>query len=110
MPSFSKNEVLLVRYPFSDLSAAKVRPAVVINQRHAFNDYLVVPLTSRTNGLGAGEFVLADWRTAGLNMPSAVKWGVYTVHGSLVLKSVGRLSSQDAHQVEQSLRQWLGLI
>ena len=30
MPSFSKNEVILVRYPFSDLTAAKVRPAIVV--------------------------------------------------------------------------------
>jgi len=109
MPSFSKNDILLVRYPFSDLTAAKIRPALVIRAPHPSGDYLIVPLTSRTDRLGAGEFVLADWRTAGLNMPSAVKRGVYTVHGSLVLKSVGRLSSLDAQQVEQSLRRWLGL-
>ena len=60
MPSFSKNEVILVRYPFSDLTATKIRPAVVVNDRHAFDDYLIVPLTSRTDRLGAGEFVLAD--------------------------------------------------
>jgi hypothetical protein len=29
MPSFSKNEVILVRYPFSDLTATKIRPAVI---------------------------------------------------------------------------------
>ena len=56
MPSFSKNEVILVRYPFSDLTAVKIRPAVVVNDPHAFNDYLIVPLTSRTNSLGASEF------------------------------------------------------
>jgi len=109
MPSFSKNEVLLVRYPFSDLTAAKIRPALVVNAPHPSDDYFIVPLTSRTDRLGAGEFVLADWQTAGLNMPSAVKRGVYTVHGSLVLKLVGRLSARDAQQVEQSLRQWFGL-
>jgi mRNA interferase MazF len=109
MPNFSKNEVILVRYPFSDLTAAKIRPAVVVNDRHPFADYLIVPLTSRTNFLGAGEFALADWRAAGLNLPSAVKWGVYTVHFSLVIKSVGRLSAQDSQQVGQSLRQWFGL-
>ncbi len=109
MPSFSKNEVILVRYLFSDLTAVKIRPAVVVNDRHVFADYLIVPLTSRTNSLGAGEFTLADWRAAGLNLPSAVKWGVYTVHVSLVLESVGRLSAQDALQVDQSLRRWLGL-
>jgi mRNA interferase MazF len=110
MPSFSKNEVILVRYPFSDLTAVKIRPAVVVNDRHGFSDYLIVPLTSRINSLGAGEFALADWRAAGLNMPSAVKWGIYTVHSSLVLKLVGRLSSPDAEHVEQSLRRWLGFL
>jgi len=109
MPSFSKNEVLLVRYPFSDLTAAKIRPALVVNAPHASDDYFIVPLTSRTDRLGAGEFVMADWQTAGLNLPSAVKRGLYTVHGSLVLKSVGHLSPRDAQQVERSLRQWLGL-
>lgn len=109
MPSFSKNEVLLVRYPFSDLTAAKIRPALVVNAPHVSDDYFIVPLTSRTDRLGAGEFVLADWQTAGLNLPSAVKRGLYTVHGSLVLKSVGHLSPRDAQQVEHSLRQWLGL-
>jgi mRNA interferase MazF len=109
MPSFSKNEVVLVRYPFSDLTAAKVRPAVVVNAPHPSADNLIVPLTSRVGGLQAGEFLLADWRTAGLNLPSAVKRGLYTIHDSLVLKSVGRLSARDADRIEQSLRAWLGL-
>jgi mRNA interferase MazF len=109
MPSFSKNEVVLVRCPFSDLSDAKVRPAVVVNEPHASDDCFIVPLTSRTGRLGAGEFVLADWQAAGLNVPSAVKRGVYTVHGSLVVKPVGRLSPRDSQQVEQSLRRWFGI-
>jgi mRNA interferase MazF len=109
MPSFSKDEIVLVRYPFSDLTAAKVRPAVVVSVSHSSEDSLIVPLTSRTTGLLAGEFVLADWRAAGLNMASAVKRGMYTVHSSLVFKSVGRLSARDSQQIERSLRQWLGL-
>ena len=31
MPNFSKNEIVLVSYPFSDLSGVKVRPAVVVD-------------------------------------------------------------------------------
>ena len=34
MPSFSKNDVILVGYPFSDLTAAKIRPAIVRDQEH----------------------------------------------------------------------------
>ena len=96
-------------YPISDLSAIKVRPAIIVGLLDRSPDYLIVPLTSRTGHLTPGEFALADWRAAGLNLPSAVKRGVYTVHTSLILKSVGHLSTNDAGQLEQSLRQWLEL-
>ncbi len=109
MPSFSKNEVILVRYPFSDLTAAKIRPAVVIGEPESYEDYLIVPLTTRVNRLRTGEFALADWRAAGLNLPSAVKRGVYTVHEKLILKSVGVLSSRDSQQLERCLHRWLRL-
>jgi mRNA interferase MazF len=60
MPRYSKNEVILLRYPFSDLSGSKVRPAIVINAPHASQDVIVVPLTSKIAPLLAGEFILSD--------------------------------------------------
>lgn len=108
MPGYSKNEVVLVRYPFSDLSRAKVRPAVVVNAPHSSQDVLIVPLTSRTASLLAGEFVLAEWRQVGLNVETAVKRGIFTAHQKLILKSVGELSDVDAEKLEGS-RDWLGL-
>ncbi len=109
MPSFSRNEVILVRYPFSDLSSAKVRPAVVVGVFADTADLFIVPLTSRTDRLAEGEFELSDWRAAGLNLKSALKRGIYTVHDSLILKSVGHLSPVDATGIDQSLRRWLHL-
>lgn len=109
MPSYLQNEVVLVRYPFSNLSGSKVRPAVVVNTAHVSQDVIIVPLTSQTTYLLAGEFVLNDWQQAGLNVSSAVKRGLYTAHESLVLKGVGTLSAIDAQALEQSVRIWLGL-
>jgi mRNA interferase MazF len=109
MPSFSKNDVVLVRYPFSDLSAAKVRPAIVVSASYPSQDSCIVPLTSRTAGLRPGEFVLTGWVDAGLNVPSAVKRGRYTIHSQLVLKWLGQLSQPDAKELERSLRGWLEL-
>ncbi len=108
MPSYSRHEVILVRYPFSDLTAAKIRPAIVVGTA-VRNDLLIVPLTSRAGGMAAGEFALADWHGAGLNVASTVKRGIYTVHTRLVLKSIGLLSSSDAEEVDSSLRRWLEL-
>jgi mRNA interferase MazF len=68
---------------------------------------LIVPLTSRLTALRAGEFPLNDWRGAGLNIPSAVKRGIFTVHPNLVLQAVGQLTFSDMEQLDRSLRQWL---
>ena len=108
MPNYSKNIVILVRYPFSDLSNAKVRPAVIVNAPHSSQDILIVPLTSKTGSLLDGEFVLDDWAAAGLNVVTAVKRGIYTVNRSLVIKTVGKLADVDIEKLEQSLKTWLG--
>lgn len=107
MPSYSKNEVVLVRYPFSDLSSSKVRPAVVINSPHSSQDVIIVALTSQLAHLLSGEFALTDWQGAGLNVPSAAKRGLFTVHQKLIVKSIGKLSEGDANKLQTSVSDWL---
>lgn len=109
MPNSLRSEVILVRYPFSNLSNAKVRPAVVVNAPHVSQDAIIVPLTSRVAGLLTGEFVLQNWQQTGLNVPSAVKRGLYAVEESLIVKTVGQLTPIDEQTLEKSLRGWLGL-
>jgi mRNA interferase MazF len=48
MPNYSKNIIILVRYPFSDLSNAKVRPAVIVNAPHSSQDILMESLSFLT--------------------------------------------------------------
>ncbi len=109
MPNYSRNEIVLVRFPFSDLTNAKVRPAVVVSSAHASHDLFLVPLTSKTSSLLAGEFVLTDWKGAGLFVESAVKRGIFTIHEQLVSKALGTLSEGDVDELERSLRFWFGL-
>ena len=110
MPSFSRHDLILVRYPFSDLSNSKVRPAIIVNGPHISYDSIIVPVTSRLTGLLPGEFILNEWHSAGLNVPSAIKRGLYTVESSLVLKVIGQLASVDAVQLDTALRAWLAIV
>jgi mRNA interferase MazF len=107
MPSYSKYDVVLVRYPFSDRSNSKVRPAVVVNNQHSSQDIIIIPLTSQISNLLSGEFILNDWREAGLNVASAVKRGLYTLHEKLVVKTIGKLSERDCRELQTSLTKWL---
>lgn len=108
MQNYLKDDVILVRYPFSDLSSSKVRPAIVVSASHISEDIFIVPLTSKISSLLPGEFELKDWKGAGLNVTTAVKRGIYTVSKNLVIKGVGKLSNSDSKKIENSLRKWLG--
>jgi mRNA interferase MazF len=109
MPSYTKDEIILVRLPFSDLSGSKTRPAIVVNAEHISKDLIIVPLTSKTSSLLEGEFILSEWAAAGLKLETAVKRGLYTVHQSLVTKTIGKLVDPDTEQLARSIQIWLGL-
>jgi mRNA interferase MazF len=102
----SRNDVVLLPIPFSDLSSTKVRPAIVIGHGSTGGDLYLVPITSR---LKNGDFTLNNWNSCGLNVPSAVKGQLATVESQLVRKVVGRLSSDDIKTLDGKLRGWLEL-
>jgi mRNA interferase MazF len=99
---FSKNDVVLLPIPFTDLTSRKVRPAVVIGRHGA--DLFLVPITSQ---LANTDFPLKEWKAAGLNVTCGIKAQIATVEASLVIKSVGRLSAVDQQTLAARLRTWL---
>ena len=109
MPSWTRNDVLLVKYPFTDGTGWKPRPAVVVSAPHPSMDIFVVPMTSQVIRLLPGEFLLDDWKGAGLNCPSAIKRGMYVLKTGEVRRHLGRLGENDTEQLAQSLKSWLGL-
>ncbi len=104
--SFSRNEVILLPIPFTDLTSRKVRPAVVIGHSSRAGDIFVVPISSQLPNV---DLVLSDWKAAGLNVPCGIKSQIATIEDRLVVKSVGVLSSADQVSLEGRLRNWLGL-
>jgi len=100
----SRNEVVLLPIPFTDLTTRKVRPAIVIGQNGA--DLFLVPISSV---LSNTDFPLVDWRSAGLNVLCGVKAQLATVETRLVVKVVGKLSAGDSQSLNARVRTWLQL-
>ena len=100
----SRNDVVLLPVPFTDLTSRKVRAAVVIGKQGS--DLFLVPVSSV---LGNTDFPLSDWRQAGLNVYSGIKAQLATVEENLVVKIVGHLSSHDTAALDSRLRGWLSL-
>jgi mRNA interferase MazF len=106
--AFQRGDVVLVPFPFSDLTATKVRPAVVVSGSlyHATEpDLMLAAVTSRVSAAtGPLDYLLSDWRAAGLRYPSAFKPVLATPEPARVLYQVGTLTPPALAQVERQLR------
>jgi mRNA interferase MazF len=85
-----------VPFPFTDLSAVKQRPALILSPKrlnNVRNDLIVAAISSQIpNAIGEDEILLsaADQRTAGLPKASIIKLGkIFTIHQGLIRKKLG---------------------
>ena len=99
MTIFEPGQVVLIPFPFTDLTTIKQRPALVIsgtsfNQKH--QDVIVLALTSQSpSDLKPDEIALteADQKSAFLPKPSKVKTSkIVSIDKRLVRKLLGSIS------------------
>jgi mRNA interferase MazF len=105
---YSFGDVVLVAFPFTDQSASKKRPAVVVSS-DAYNarrpDIVLMAITSQLGPrLAFGESSVTEWKKAGLIKPGIVKPILTTIEKKLVLKRLGRLPPVDQKALRQVLQ------
>ena len=103
--SSRRGEVVLVPFDFTNRAGAKWRPAVVVSSGR-YNatspDLLIASITGNLHALHhPGDFVLVDWRVAGLMRPSIVQAKIATIEVSLVGRRLGMLSPSDLAGVDR---------
>jgi mRNA interferase MazF len=114
MTSCDSGDIVLVHYPFTDLSTSKQRPAVILSPKDytdRFGDVTLMPLTSQPESNAALELSL--WRAAGLIKPSWIKPIIGTLSNRLVQKRLGRLADADVSCVRAAIelliaKPWVG--
>ena len=115
-PSVTKSKVVLVPFPFDDLSAAKVRPAVCLTDpigqhRHvilAFISSRIPPDQQATDLLMDSS--RADFALTGLRVSSTLRLHcLLTVSTSLIQRELGELSPAMQVEVAAKLRKLFAL-
>lgn len=89
----SAGEIVLVPFPFSDLTASKLRPAVCLAAAGR-GDWVLCQITSKAYGDSTAQVLeAADVVLGGLQVVSFARPGkLFTAHESLIVRSVGKLS------------------
>ena len=113
-----RGSVVLIRYPFTDLTGAKVRPALVVTPDHLLprlEDVLCLFISSAMpDGLLPTDFVLEpvhpSFPTTGLKRRSVLRMHkLALLHKVLVLRVLGEGDPSLMDEVDQRLRVALGL-
>jgi mRNA interferase MazF len=107
-------EVVVINYPFSDLSQAKLRPALLLGKLPGeHDDWLVCMISSRVRQQidGFDEVVKtddADFGQSGLKAASVIRIGrLLVVEGKLLPGSLGSISTERLQRVRSRLAAWL---
>lgn len=96
MIRFEPGEVILVPFPFSDLSGAKKRPALVLADIEGGHEVICLMLTSVEMKWEKYEYNIAHWKEAGLLKPTVARiHRLFTLHRNMVNKKLGRLAEED---------------
>lgn len=111
-----RGSVVLAIYPFTDLSATKRRPALVVSANtRAGTDCILVFITSRVERIEDTDLALEptheDFAETGLRVRSAIRCGkLMTLDRTLLSGRLGQLSTPLMEQVDVRLKTALALI
>ncbi len=100
----SVGTVVLVRFPFSDLSRSKLRPAVVLADTGR-NDWVLCQVTSQpyTDPL-AIEITNSDLASGSFRKDSYARPGkLFTANSGIMTKQLGELKSEKLEEIIQAL-------
>jgi mRNA interferase MazF len=96
-------DIILVPFPFTDLTTNKKRPALVISpvEYNKGLDVIIMFITSNINAPERpGDYHLKKWKEAGLPKPSMTRMKLATVDKNIIIKKFARLKETDKKAIQ----------
>ena len=106
--AYKKGDIILIKFPFTDVANFKVRPALVIRDQND-EDITVLPISTTIN-LKRHDLIIKNnfYKKNPLPVKSAIRIGkIGTLHGKLVIKKVSELTNEFTKQVQLALFDYL---
>jgi mRNA interferase MazF len=94
--TFKRFTVVRVSFPFTEQTATKNRPALILSDTALFNG-------------PAGHSIMAMITSAGLPSPSTIRFKLFTLDHRLVRGELGQLAPVDEQNVHHALTQLFGI-
>jgi mRNA interferase MazF len=103
-----KGDVVVVPFPFSDLTSTKARPALILIDL-AGEDVVLAAITSTQNDPNAISLQAADFQKGKLGHPSFIHPAkLFTSDRALIKYTVGNISEKKRREVAAKIQSLLG--
>ncbi len=93
--SYNVGDIVLVKFPFTNLKKTKKRPVLVVKSQNDFNDIVCFQITSnseQTNLLKIGD---SDLDNSTLALTSFIKYDkCFTINSEIVDKKIAKVNSE----------------
>jgi mRNA interferase MazF len=110
MTTYRQFDVVVVPFPFTDKTAAKKRPALVLSSK-MFNAEIrhsvMAMITTASHSEWPLDIAIENLKDAGLKTPSIMRMKLFTIDHTLILRHIGHLHPQDQQSVESALKSLL---
>jgi len=108
---YNKGDIVLIPFPFSDLSSSKTRPAVVVSAEvyEKTTGNIIVAMITSIPYTSSFDYEIRNWKEANLLNPSWIRDKLATLEPSLVRFKPGKLNNTDIAEVERIILLALGL-
>ena len=109
-----KGKIVLIPFPFTDLSASKVRPAVIVSNFSQGEDIIVAFISSLKHRTQKTDIVLnshdKDFSKTGLKVDSVIKTGkLATLDKKIILGEIGEVSMDIEKEINKKIKILFGL-
>lgn len=108
---FKKGDIVLIPFPFTDLTSTKTRPAVIVSTESyekETGNFVVAMITSVPQNTSY-DYEIKDWQVANLLTPSWVRIKLATINPMLVRYKPGNLANVDLIEINKRIRMALRL-
>ncbi len=96
--NYNRWDIVLVSFPFTDLTTTKKRPALIISNENLkyTDDYIIAFITSNIYTYNKQtDIIIKNWEQSGLPIQSLIRIKFATINKSLIIKTIGELSESD---------------